>query len=512
MMALGLLQYYQFENEMEFLARLKSLDAGIKHYEDPNLQEKALGVVPISELKQKAKEACEKSKENGQDGVDERDCFLLEILAWFASFFHWMDKPTCTDCGTKTESNGLTQPTDEERRWEVGRVEAYKCPNCGKDERFPRYNHPGKLLETRCGRCGEFANCKALILRAMGFEVRHVTDWSDHVWVEVYSDSQQRWIHCDGGKCDENLLYERCWGKKLTYIIAFSKEQVVDVTWRYSANHNEVIQRRSLVREEWLLRTLELFNEKQSLSSERCKVLQDRSAKELAEFFSVYEGKLLGTAAWRRMIGKPESVHEPYTFMPTEEEISAKRLRVCYCCASDKYFRGTEAEASLQGWKSGAATVKSVFRKCEHDWTPVMSYLLQLGVQEDHVLTLQKGNSYLARLDGSPSGLVAWRMDFTSSDLVIDSITITAKTTTTETGRVDWKLQGDDSVTETLDNGGGKEPITTLSLSGSKTIQLTATLTGGKGDVAWQHAQLFSEPVDGNNDFSFDVTVTLRSP
>lgn len=40
----------------------------------------------------------------------------------------------------------------------------------------------------------------------------------------------------------------------------FSK--VVDVTWRYSANHNEVIQRRSLVQEEWLLRTLELFNEK----------------------------------------------------------------------------------------------------------------------------------------------------------------------------------------------------------------------------------------------------------
>ena len=80
--------------------------------------------------------------------------------------------------------------------------------------------------ETRCGRCGEFANCKALILRAMGFEVRHVTDWTDHVWVEVFSDSQQRWIHCDGGKCDENFLYERWWGKKLTYIIAFSKDEV----------------------------------------------------------------------------------------------------------------------------------------------------------------------------------------------------------------------------------------------------------------------------------------------
>ena len=52
----------------------------------------------------------------------------------------------CSNCGTKTESNGSTQPTEEERRWEVGRVEACKCPNCGKDERFPRYNHPGKLL------------------------------------------------------------------------------------------------------------------------------------------------------------------------------------------------------------------------------------------------------------------------------------------------------------------------------------------------------------------------------
>lgn len=62
------------------------------------------------------------------------------------TFFHWMDKPMCTDCGIKTESNGLTQPTAEERKWEAGRVEAYKCPNCGREERFPRYNHPGKLL------------------------------------------------------------------------------------------------------------------------------------------------------------------------------------------------------------------------------------------------------------------------------------------------------------------------------------------------------------------------------
>ena len=77
--------------------------------------------------------------------------------------------------------------------------------------------------ETRRGRCGEFANCKALVLRSMGFEVRHVTDWTDHVWVEVYSDAQQRWIQCDR---EENYLYERAMGKKLTYIMAFNFEEV----------------------------------------------------------------------------------------------------------------------------------------------------------------------------------------------------------------------------------------------------------------------------------------------
>ena len=50
-----------------------------------------------------------------------------------------------------------------------------------------------------------------------------------------------------------------------------------------------------------------LLQRQQRLSPERRQVLLERSAKELTELFSVYAGKLLGTAAWRRMIGKPES-------------------------------------------------------------------------------------------------------------------------------------------------------------------------------------------------------------
>ena len=62
------------------------------------------------------------------------------------TFFHWLDKPICANCGTKTVAIGPVQPTSEDLRWEAGRVEGFKCPKCGKDERFPRYNHPRKLL------------------------------------------------------------------------------------------------------------------------------------------------------------------------------------------------------------------------------------------------------------------------------------------------------------------------------------------------------------------------------
>lgn len=63
-----------------------------------------------------------------------------------------------------------------------------------------------------------------------------------------------RWVHLDPceNAFDAPKMYERGWGKKLTYIIAFSTKEVVDVTPRYLVNHIGNKWRRTEVPEPWL--------------------------------------------------------------------------------------------------------------------------------------------------------------------------------------------------------------------------------------------------------------------
>jgi hypothetical protein len=221
-----------------------------------------------------------------------RRLLLEQLVRWFkADFFQWTNTLPCGRCaGRDTEAVGGTQPTAVERAGGgASVVELHRCRGCGFMTRFPRYNNPALLLDWRKGRCGEWANCFTLCALAAGFEARHVSDWTDHVWTEVWLPDagpgagdraggraegggalqllassgtgtgsgtssgassggggsvgtrvagwpRGRWLHVDACEAavDAPLLYEAGWGKQLSLIVAVGRDEVAHVSQRYT--------------------------------------------------------------------------------------------------------------------------------------------------------------------------------------------------------------------------------------------------------------------------------------
>ncbi|KAL6989508.1 Peptide-N(4)-(N-acetyl-beta-glucosaminyl)asparagine amidase, variant 2 [Sarracenia purpurea var. burkii] len=166
----------------------------------------------------------------------------------------------------------------------ASRVELYRCNVCSRITRFPRYNDPLKLLETRRGRCGEWANCFTLYCRTFGYESRLIIDYTDHVWTECFSPLLGRWMHLDPceGIYDRPLLYEKGWKKNLTYVIALAKDGVHDVTKRYTRKWHEVLHRRNLTTEADLSTFLSNIRRelRQNLTSQVIAALEERDRNE----------------------------------------------------------------------------------------------------------------------------------------------------------------------------------------------------------------------------------------
>ncbi|KAL7055289.1 hypothetical protein AAHC03_024372 [Spirometra sp. Aus1] len=272
------------------LARLARYKKQMCHHFDPLSQKAAREVVPEAELLTEAAQSAGCSPE-AVTPVD----YLTQLLRWFKEdFFSWVNELECSTCSAKM-SMSAGVPTPEERRsGDAERVEVYTCPqgSTHAQRRFPRYNDPCKLLETRQGRCGEWANCFALILASLRKPssqadgcskeevpwfpgVRFVVDFTDHVWCEVWLEEPTtvaegtvaptgRWVHVDvcEGLIDAPLVYEAGWHKKLSYIFALTlppytapSEVAIDtqdVTWRYTTDPLAVRSRRKEIGENLL--------------------------------------------------------------------------------------------------------------------------------------------------------------------------------------------------------------------------------------------------------------------
>nr|XP_020476497.1 peptide-N(4)-(N-acetyl-beta-glucosaminyl)asparagine amidase [Monopterus albus] len=490
------------ESSMSFFVTLQSNFQHVMLYENPELQQKAKTHIPHQQMSSTAQHKLKGAKEADPEcklGIE--DFLVLELLQWFKQdFFSWVDCCPCSRCGGPTQNAGSLSPSTDDLRWGAQRVENHYCQGCKHSTRFPRYNNPEKLLETRKGRCGEWANCFTLCCRALGLEARYIWDSTDHVWTEIYSVSQHRWLHCDSCEnvCDKPLLYEVGWGKKLAYVLAFSKDQVVDVTWRYSCNHPEVLSRRTAVQEAWLLHTINRLNasRQQSLSPDRKKELTERLLVELVEFISPKNpkpgqlgGRSSGSLAWRIARGETGLTDlaqaAEYVFTPTEKEKSDKLLHVQYSVTKDQYCRVSNSSEVIQGWDQCVWSKESVFRKVEKDWQMV----------------------YIARTEGSATGIISWKFDFAPVGMKIKSVSIMASSQTFHSGKVSWQLQSGQNTTEF--SGDGKMQLFSC-LSGSSDFVLVAELSGGEGETSWQHSQLFRQSLKETEESSFEILIHIE--
>nr|SVE77013.1 EOG090X06HD [Daphnia lumholtzi]SVE78239.1 EOG090X06HD [Daphnia lumholtzi]SVE78868.1 EOG090X06HD [Daphnia lumholtzi] len=484
--------------QIEFLQRLAINSRHVLKYENAELQSKAKACVPLPDLLARAQQNC--SSNSKSDSKVLRDALLIELLTWFKeSFFSWFDAAHCRTCDKPMQSVGSGVPSADDLRYGAHRVENFKCNLCNATDRFPRYNDPEKLLQTRRGRCGEWANCFTLICRALKYDARYVLDWTDHVWTEVYSERHNRWLHCDSceAACDKPLLYDVGWGKRLNYVIAFSKDEVQDVTWRYTRNHAEVIKRRNLVSEEWLLQqTNKLSRQLQSsVSDSQRELLTLRLVGELAEFLLPREvkegeeqGRTSGAVSWRQTRGEMgmfQQEHKPVIWTPSEAEMTNGEFALEYSASLDKYVRRSDGDSVTDKWSNGVYQAKSVFRKTENDWKM----------------------AYLARAEGSSEACLSWKFDLSSTNLVILQATVSCPGTTFEDGEICWKICGSDHC-QLLENGCVDFEV---DLSGSKWCVLSVEMSRGRGANAWQHTQIARQSTKELNHFPLSLRIFFGS-
>ncbi|XP_047341537.1 peptide-N(4)-(N-acetyl-beta-glucosaminyl)asparagine amidase [Impatiens glandulifera] len=281
------LMYQQFaasEHGEKMEQRIRPYIDQVQMYEDPARQEAARKTVPVEKLEEKALVALAKEGNFEPKKSEQDHAFLLQLLFWFKQSFRWVNAPSCDSCGNETENKGMGTPLLSEIRYGASRVEVYSCFGCSSITRFPRYNDPMKLLETRQGRCGEWANCFTLYCRSFGYESRLILDFTDHVWTECFSHSLGRWMHLDPCEAiyDRPLLYENGWSKKLNYVIALANDGVYDVTRRYTRKWNEVSLRRNLTTEPALTALLSRLRQecRQKFLSKVVTTLEERDRKE----------------------------------------------------------------------------------------------------------------------------------------------------------------------------------------------------------------------------------------
>lgn len=149
---------------------------------------------------------------------------------------------------------------------------------------------------------------------------------------------------------------------------------------------------------------------------------------------------------------------------------------------------------ALSGWENGASRVQGgIFRKVEEDWKM----------------------AYLARSPGTSSGKVKWCFTIANQNLCVKSFSLEAVVKIFDDATLSWEVEA------FFDNVKKNKSIVlpirdcsnyyTEQLKGSVKLILTVSVSGGQGDCAWQHSQLFRQSLENAEDRSLSINILLEN-
>lgn len=110
-------------------------------------------------------------------------------------------------------------------------------------------------------------------------------------------------------------MYQHGWKRQVDYIIAFSHEDIQDVTWRYTNNHEETRKHRQRCTEPELLKSILLIRGKRqkNCTTARKKFLKIRNLREVVELMvqrqateNEKKGRSSGNLSWRLTRGEEQ--------------------------------------------------------------------------------------------------------------------------------------------------------------------------------------------------------------
>jgi hypothetical protein len=200
------------------------------------------------------------------------DWNIVPLLTWFKDdFMKWTPKdPVCEMCINRSyDHSNVIEGSSNDRSvavpppimkvkkiiignsWKMRKLELFVCNSCNYEYTFPRYAEILKIAETKTGRCSEWSMLFGAMLSSLGIKTRIVHDFLDHCWNEAmlsYPEGAQ-WVHVDSTlnypiSLNHPYYYEVNWAKEYEYVLAFTADEVKDVTQTYTQKWEDIQQRR----------------------------------------------------------------------------------------------------------------------------------------------------------------------------------------------------------------------------------------------------------------------------